>query len=412
MQDQPANSAAKPSDYAPRMALFFAAIFLPVGIYIPYFSVWLKELGMSAEEIALVLTIPLITRVIFTPIMATLADKVGDRRLALRLYASLYALTFALILINTSLYWIITTLILSNIFFSAIIPVSDSLAMAGTRRFGVDYGRMRLWGSALFILGNILGGQMLQMIGASHLIWLIVAANCVQILLALALPSDPRLADGKKYSSSSRISWAQLRQFGQLGFWIIICAAALIQSTHSLLYGFASIFWRELDFSASVIGLFWAVSVVAEIVLFTFSRRISAHLSWKKLLALSATGAMLRWILFPLEFPEWGYLVLQILHALSFGASHLGMVFFIAEVVDDELSGTAQGLYTMLSGLMMALATYASGLLYAQLGGGAFYSMAAIALLSAILLLSARLFPFGRISAEPEEAGGQEPKPF
>ncbi|WP_394699128.1 MFS transporter [uncultured Cohaesibacter sp.] len=42
--------------------MFFAAFFFPLGIYLPFFGVWLEDLGMSAQEIGFILTIPMITR--------------------------------------------------------------------------------------------------------------------------------------------------------------------------------------------------------------------------------------------------------------------------------------------------------------------------------------------------------------
>ncbi len=252
------------SKYSVQISIFFGAIFLPFGIYIPYFAVWMKALGLSAQDISLVLTVPLITRVVFTPIMAALADKFGDRRLTLRVYGTLYALTFALILVNDSLVWLLFVMILSNLFMCAIVPVSDSLAMAGVRRFNLDYGRMRLWGSAAFIAGNLLGGMAIDLWSASHIIWIMVAANCLQIGFAWLLPKDPRLEDGKTLTKGTRMNWQQLRQFAQTSFWIILLSVSLLQASHSLLYSFGTIYWQEIGISSNMIGILWAASVLAE----------------------------------------------------------------------------------------------------------------------------------------------------
>ena len=65
----------------------------------------------------------------------------------------------------------------SHIAQSAIIPVSDSLALAGTRRFGLDYGRMRSSGTYAFMLANLAGGLFMQTFGNNKLIWLLVAGQ-------------------------------------------------------------------------------------------------------------------------------------------------------------------------------------------------------------------------------------------
>nr|WP_321456374.1 3-phenylpropionate MFS transporter [uncultured Cohaesibacter sp.] len=387
------------------MSLFFGGFFFPYGIYVPFFAVWLKSLAFSAEHIGLILTIPMIARVLFTPIMAAISDKIGDRRLALRIYGSVYGLSFVLITLNDSIIWIAVVMALSHIAQSAIVPVGDSLALAGTRRFGLDYGRMRSSGTLAFMIANLAAGLFMEIFGANKVIWLLVMGNMLFILSTMTLPTDPRQIDNKTLSKGTRLDWAQLKQFAQGSFWIILFAASLIQASHSMLYSFSSIYWNQIGIAPNMTGILWSIASVAEIILFRFSKRISARLNWKALIMIAALTAIVRWAAFPLELPTYGYVVLQVLHAGTFGCAHLGMMFFINETVDDELSGTAQGLYTMLTGLLSALATTASGFLYAELQGSAFMIMSAIGLVAFLLLLTSRFFSLRRIKAdEPQEA--------
>lgn len=395
-------TASIQTGYAPRMSLFFGAYFFPFGIYIPFFGVWLSSLGMDAEAIGLILTIPLITRVIFTPIMAAAADKLGDRRLTLRIYCFAYAASFALITLYDNLLWLCVVMAISHMAQSAIVPLADSLAMAGTRRYDLDYGRMRSWGSVSFMAANLAGGFVLDLLGASQIIWLMVIGNALHVLLSITLPVDPRLIDNKKLAKGTKLDWTQLRQFGQSGFWVILIAAGLLQSSHSMLYGFATIYWRDIGIAANMTGIFWSVSVLAEVLLFFFSKRLTKLVGWKILLLAGGLIGAVRWCLFPLDLPQSSYLMLQLLHAGSFGCTHLGTMFYIADAVDDELSGTAQGLFTMMSGLLMAAATFVSGFFYAQWAGDAFYSMGAISFIAFLLILTSSLFPSASIRVDSE----------
>ena len=387
-------------NYALRMSLFYAGFFFPYGIYVPFFAVWLKSLDFGAEAIGMVLTIPMIARVIFTPLMAAISDKIGDRRLALRIYCSIYGLSFALITLSDSLVWIGLVMAVSHIAQSAIIPVSDSLALAGTRRFGLDYGRMRSSGTFAFMLANLAGGLFMQTFGDNKLISLLVAGNMLHILFSMTLPIDPRRIDNKSLAKGARLDWNQLKQFAQIGFWLILIAASLIQASHSMLYSFSAIYWNRIGISSNMTGLLWSMASISEIILFRYSKRISTRFNWKALMLIAAVIAIVRWATFPLELPTFGYLLLQVLHAGSFGCAHLGAMFFINELVDDEISGTAQGLYTMLTGLLSAFATTASGFLYAEFDGLAFLAMSLVGLVALALLLLSRLFPLARILAD------------
>ncbi|MCT4657268.1 MAG: MFS transporter [Cohaesibacter sp.] len=384
--------------YSWKLSLFFGGIFIPFGIYIPYFAVWLRELGFGAQEISLILTIPLITRVLFTPIMGGLADRLGDRSFTLKLYTSLYLVSFAAILLVDDLIWICVIMVISNLFQSAILPISDSLAMAGVRRYGLDYGRMRLWGSSAFIFANLAGGAIIAQWSADTIIWMMVIGNILQAMLSFFLPVDPRLIDGQVRAKQARIDWSELSQFAQRGFWVVLIAASLLQASHAMLYGFGTIFWQDLGIDENTIGVLWAVSVIVEIGFFMISKKIASVLTWQRLFMIGAAGACLRWGLFPFEFSVEGYFLLQMLHGASFAAAHLGIMFFLSEFIDDTLSATGQGLYTMASGLLMALATMASGQLYALWQGEAFYLMLLLSVLSFVLVLGSKLIRIERIA--------------
>ncbi|WP_244574672.1 MFS transporter [Cohaesibacter sp. ES.047] len=391
--------------YATRISIFYAAFFFPFGIYLPYFGVWLEDLGMSAEEIGFLLTIPMITRVFCTPIMAGFSDRLGDRKLALILYCGFYTMTFGLILLDDSLVWVASIMTISYIAHSAIVPVSDSLALAGTRRYGLDYGKMRSWGSIAFMASNLVGGVFLDALGASSIIWILVIGNLLHTTASFILPVDPRRIDNKRLGKAPRLEWSQLREFVQPGFWLILLSASAIQASHSLLYAFGTIYWRDIGISANMTGIFWSVSVASEVILLYFSKRILGFISWRTMLMIGAIMATVRWTIMPMHLPEYGYLILQLFHAGTFASSHLGVMFFISETVDDSVSGTAQGLYTMMNGLITAVATLLSGVFFAQWQGDAFYFMAATGLLSFFVLLMSRLFPVGKIGATHKDPG-------
>jgi PPP family 3-phenylpropionic acid transporter len=79
-----------------------------------------------------------------------------------------------------------------------------------------------------------------------------------------------------------------------------------------------------------------------------------------------------------------------VLHGLTFGATHLGAVHYVAASVPQHLAGTAQALYAaVMSGIAMGAATLLAGRLYASIGGQAYLAMAALALigLAAALIL-------------------------
>src|SRR3546814_12597456 len=95
------------------------------------------------------------------------------------------------------------------------------------------------------------------------------------------------------------------------------------------------------------------------------------------MMAVGAGAGVVRWTGLGLTDDPLLLLGFQSLHALTFGAMHLGAMAFIQQAVPTRLSATAQALYAALSmGVAVGLPTMASGLLYEALGGRAFLALA------------------------------------
>jgi hypothetical protein len=127
------------------------------------------------------------------------------------------------------------------------------------------------------------------------------------------------------------------------GFIAVAAAASLIQGSHALYYSFSTIDWQAAGFGGGTIGVLWALGVLAEIVLFALSARLPAAFSPSVLILIGGTGALVRWTAMALDPPGALLPLLQCLHGLSFGATHLGTLAFIGRAAPAGLAATAQG---------------------------------------------------------------------
>ena len=73
-------------------------------------------------------------------------------------------------------------------------------------------------------------------------------------------------------------------------------------------------------------------------------------------------------------------IAMQTLHGFTFGATHLGAIYFIARRMPQALSASAQSLYSaIVMGLALGAASLTAGKLYALYGSGAYQAMALLA---------------------------------
>ena len=254
----------------------------------------------------------------------------------------------------------------------------------GSPNGAAPMGPVRLWGSAAFIVATFGAGYLLDAMEPGHLIWLIVAAMGMTAAAAwLLAPLAPGRAGPPAIAPSAR--WL-LRDPTFLAF---TGAASLIQASHAVYYGFSTIDWLAAGFDGVTIGALWALGVVAEIALFAVSARLPAAMTPTVMVSIGAAGAIIRWTAMAFDPPAGVLPAVQCLHALSFGATHLGTLAFVARVAPPGLGTTVQGYILVALGLVMAVAMGASGVLYGRYGGLAYGAMAVAAFAGGLCALAA-----------------------
>jgi PPP family 3-phenylpropionic acid transporter len=139
--------------------------------------------------------------------------------------------------------------------------------------------------------------------------------------------------------------------------------------------------------------MLWAFSVVVEIGFMwwiePWRRRIGIG-PWT-MLFIGAGAAVLRWSLRAFAPPLWMLIPLQMLHALTFAATYLAGVQIVERLCPPDSHTAAQTLSSALSaGVLIGLATLASGPLYDAVGLKAYLAMAALALTGGLVGLWVR----------------------
>ncbi len=379
-----------PLGFAYRLSLNYGAIFANLGFYLPFMPIWLNLRGMTAVEIGIITSAPLFIRVLAAPSIAIWSDRQGDHRPTIIIGAWCASACAAGLFFAHGFWPILLLVVVFQISTQSVLPLLETKALAGAKRYDLDYGRMRLWGSAAFIAANLLGGAIIARYGGESILVMVMAAIIATALAAHVLPYEPKGLRSKASAAPSQASLSGLwRLLRQPWFIVTMLAAGLIQGSHAVYYAFSAIHWRSLGISDGWIGILWALGVAAEIALFAVSKQAMMRFGAIGMILIGGFAAVVRWLALALEPAFWLLFALQTLHALTFGATYLGTLNLIQSQVDADQAGTAQSIHAALSaGIIMGAMTLFAGYAYAELAETSFLIMAAAAAIGCIAAVS------------------------
>ena len=357
--------------FAWRLGLVYAAFFLIVGWHLPLFPVWLTARGLDPAAIGLVLAAMQAVRIIGTPIGTRIADRYGSLRGAIVVTTIASVLAISVLGFATGFAAILLAAVTLAFVSAPVLPLTDAYGLKGLAARAKSYGPVRLWGSVAFIVANLSGGVLLNVLAPGNLIWVICVGNCALAIVAMLLPRMPNDTAPRATGSHSHLR--------QPAFLAIVAAASLIQASHAVYYGFSTLDWTAKGFDGVTIGVLWALGVVAEIVLFACASRLPRGIGPVTLIVIGAAGAILRWSAMTFDPPAAALFPLQFLHAVSFGATHLGTMMFLSQNAPEGNRAAAQGDVSTASSVAMAAASALAGLLYGASGAASYAAMAALA---------------------------------
>ncbi|MFU0445678.1 3-phenylpropionate MFS transporter [Pseudocitrobacter faecalis] len=363
------------------LALSYFTYFFSYGIFLPFWSVWLKGAGLTPETIGVLLGAGLVARFLGSLLIAPRVSDPSRLISVLRVLALLTLLFAMAFWAGSHVAWLMVVMIGFNLFFSPLVPLTDALANTWQKQITMDYGRVRLWGSIAFVIGSALTGKLVSLFDY-HAILVLLSLGIASMLLGMLLrPSVMPQGASRHQEAAGWRAWRTLVAQS----WRFLACVCLLQGAHAAYYGFSAIYWQGAGYSASSVGYLWSLGVVAEVVIFALSKKVFRRFSARDLLLLSAVCGVIRWGImgWTTELP-W-LIVAQILHCGTFTVCHLAAMRYIAARQGSEVI-RLQAVYSAVAmGGSIAVMTVFAGFLYQHLHQGVFGVMALVALPALIL---------------------------
>jgi PPP family 3-phenylpropionic acid transporter len=365
-----------------RIAGFYFFYYAFVGMFSPYWSLYLKSLHFTAIEIGILMSVQPVMRMVAPNIWGWLADHSGKRLLVVQMAAMLSAVFYLGVFVTTSFWGLFLVLGLMSFFWSASMPLVEATTLSYLGKNTAHYGRIRSWGSIGFIVAVVGLGYAFDYIAIAWLLWAGLVCEIGILIFSRQIPRTEVLAHHTDHQPIRQIV-LQPRVLALFG------ACFLMSVAHGPYYTFFSIYLVEHGYAKSAVGGLWALGVICEIGVFFLMPALVRRYGFVRILLFSLAAAVLRFLLI-----GWAVdillliLIAQVLHAATFGAYHAASVGLVHEFFQGRHQSRGQALFGSVTyGAGGVLGGLSSGPIWQHYGATVLYSCSAGAALLGLAML-------------------------
>jgi MFS transporter, PPP family, 3-phenylpropionic acid transporter len=377
----------------PRFLALYALMYAAFGVSSPFMPAFFQARGLAPEQLGILFGTGTAVRMISGPMCGRLADLTQALRAVLALCTALAALVALGLLPAAGFSALLTVSLVQAAALAPITTLADALALraAASRDPGTkfEYGWVRGTGSALFIAGTLVSGQVVGTWGVGSIIVLHAALLSGAACAAMLAPEPGRhdaVRAAAEHASSGVSDLLKTPLFRRL-----MLVSALVLGSHAMHDAFAVIRWSAGGVTPAKVSMLWSEAVAAEVFVFVLvGPALVTRLGPARVVVLAATAGIVRWVVVASTTEPMALVLVQPLHGITFAALHLACMRLIVSIVPQHLAATAQAMYALGATGTTALLTVASGTLYARLGAQGFLVMALLCAAAVPLALPLR----------------------
>lgn len=349
-----------------RATAFGASIYLLIGANLPYLPVWLEtSRGFTGTQISGLIAAGTLIRIFAGPVMAARAEQ-SSMRVVLAQTSLVCLLAFgALVPSITPVTVVVALVVLTYVAWGLMMPLTDAVLLSGTKGQRPDYGVARAIASVSFIAASLAVGALIKLYGPDAAVWWLVGASGLMVLTGLALPGESGPA--RKSLSLAMTLKEGFRLYRNRRILLAGLGACFIQAAHAYYYNLGSNIWIGQGIPEEYLGALWSTGVAVEVLFLLVSGVVLVRFNPGLLILIGGLGAVVRWTFTGLAPPLGVLFGLQTLHALSFAATHIGILRFLAaELPEDKVPVALAINSAVFFGPLLALLGVVSGIYYDQ----------------------------------------------
>lgn len=379
-----------------RMSLYYLLFYTSIGVFKPYFNLYLSSRGLDGQQVGLVLAVVPLVGIFVQPMWGMLNDRFHIEKttlLAGLLCSSAVLLAFGHL--HTLALFLIGAALIS-VFQSAMIPIADSMTVqtAGTRH----YGRVRLFGSLGYACASALAVVFFHHFAVAVLPLLYLGAALLALFGLWAYPKPPRPPEKPKASPFSGTG----ELLRNRRFLLVLAFTLLVTISQAVNNNFFSLYYQQIGRPMVWLGTIFGLGAISELPFFFVIGYFIEKYGAERIFLLGGGIFLMRWVVLCFEPPTWLIAVMQLSHGLSFSLTFAAGVSIAAAASNADNRVTAQTLYSSVNvGLSAIIGSLIGGVMLGSFGPRSLYLFASV-------ICVAGLFAMAQLIRKEKKAAGTE----
>lgn len=361
-------------------SLYYLFLFLCVGAYNPFLYVYIADQGISGKQIGILSSLVPVSMLLFATTIASFADMKGWRVRILRISLICWGLAIFFLQFPHTFWQYFLVLLPLAIVNSPTMSIADSLIARMARRESLNFGGMRLWGSAGYAISAFLFGAIWQRLGFDHMF--LVGSILIIPLIWIVGKFDEGVI---KSNNERKPIWVL---FKDKGLMLLLAAIFLSGISNGLSMTYEGIYVRSLGGGNFLIGIMIACAATFELPAMFFSQRIAKRFRWPNTILLGYTFTAMAYLGY-LFVPDPNLLpFFSVLKGIGYGLNFTSSIVILTERTPDEWASASQSLMAICwMGLAPLVAGPLGGIIHDAISPGAVFGIGLVALVGAAIIL-------------------------
>jgi PPP family 3-phenylpropionic acid transporter len=336
---QPLRRYSGTARYLGISSLYFF-IYYGFGALYPLITQYYQSIHLTGTQIGMISAITPLVSIVTQPIWGMICDRYQIRKPVLVLTLVVSALVSLLfpVVSDYALVFLLYTIV--SVFQSAVVPVSDSLALGYAKQRNMPFGDIRLWGAVGFALAAFLTGLALEQWGANVLFYSYCAAYLIAILFLRGIPENVEAAP---FNVSIFKGLGQLLRLPR--FTLFLVASFFIfgaMNAHNIWF---SLYYQHIGGSVAGIGLAFLLFAGSEAPFMKLASFFVRRWGLELTILLAGTVSTLRWFWYSTAPSTTAVVGLFFLQGISVGFYLASAAQFVRENTPDSLQVTALAIF-------------------------------------------------------------------